>query len=63
MKLTQEQIRMLEYVNITMDDINKSVTNIYEHLVDNENEPLRKELTYLIRRLKDILKSIEDEKS
>lgn len=62
MRLTPDQIRMLEYVNITMDDINKSVTNIYEHLVDNEHDPLKKELTYLIRRLKDILKSIEDEK-
>lgn len=62
MKLTPEQIKKLEYINITMSDINSSATNIYEFLVDEETEPLKKELLYLIRRLRDLLKSIEDEK-
>lgn len=61
MNISPEEKRRIEYVNITMHDINTSVTNIYEALIDNESAHLRREIIYLIKRLRDLLRSTEDE--
>lgn len=61
MNITPEERRRIEYVNITMHDINTSATNIYEALIDKESDRLKQELIYLIKRLRDLLRSTEDE--
>ena len=44
-----------------MEDIHDSSNQIYEYLIDKENEALKLEVNVLIRQLKLILESIEDE--
>lgn len=61
MKISPEERRRIEYVNITMEDINKSATAIYEALIDSEPVILKSEIIYLIKRLRDLLRSLEDE--
>jgi hypothetical protein len=61
MNISPEERRRIEYVNITMEDINKSATNIYEALIDSEPAILKSEIIYLIKRLRDLLRSLEDE--
>ena len=61
MNISPEERRRIDYVNITMHDINTSATNIYECLIDNEPANLKKEIVYLIKRLRDLIRSIEDE--
>jgi hypothetical protein len=61
MNISPEERRRIEYVNITMEDINRSATNIYEALIDSEPVILKSEIVYLIKRLRDLLRSLEDE--
>jgi hypothetical protein len=44
-----------------MEDINNSSASIYESLVDSDHPQLKSEILYLIKRLRDLLKSTEDE--
>lgn len=61
MNISPEETRRIEYVNITMHDINTSTTNIYEALIDEEHDQLKSEIIYLIKRLRDLLRSTQDE--
>jgi len=44
-----------------MDDIHDSVNIIYESLMDEEFSPLKTEVQLLIKKLKLILESVNDE--
>jgi hypothetical protein len=44
-----------------MNDIHDSTTLIYEHLVDEEFEPLRIEINITITKLNALLASVQDE--
>jgi hypothetical protein len=61
MNISPQERRRLEYINITMEDINNSSASIYESLVDSDHPQLKSEILYLIKRLRDLLKSTEDE--
>tara|TARA_R110002020_G_scaffold249416_1_gene463352 strand:+ start:895 stop:1083 length:189 start_codon:yes stop_codon:yes gene_type:complete len=61
MKLTTRDIDKLNHINSVMNDIHDSTTLIYEHLVDEEFEPLRTEIKIAINKLNDLLNSVQDE--
>jgi len=44
-----------------MDDIHNSSNNIYENLVDKDFDSLKSEVQTLIKQLKLILESVQDE--
>ena len=44
-----------------MDDVHNSSNSIYEFLVDKEFDPLKLEIQSLIKKLKLILESVQDE--
>ena len=44
-----------------MDDVHSSSNSIYEFLVDKEFDPLKLEIQSLIKKLKLILESVQDE--
>jgi N-dimethylarginine dimethylaminohydrolase len=61
MKLTTRDIDKLTHINSVMNDIHDSTTLIYEHLVDEEFEPLRIEINITITKLNALLASVQDE--
>jgi hypothetical protein len=44
-----------------MDDIHNSSNNIYEHLIDEDYPSLKTELVTLIKKLKGLIDSLQDE--
>ena len=60
-KLTANELNRLNHINFMMDDIHGSVNNIYESLVDQENESLKTEITILIYKLKQVLADAKEE--
>ena len=44
-----------------MDDVHDSSNSIYEHLVDKDFDSLKTEVQSLIKKLKLILESVQDE--
>ena len=53
--------KRVQNINFVMDDIHKSVSSIYEHLMDKEYGLLQPEINELIKKLKSINESIKDE--
>ncbi len=53
--------KRVQNINYIMDDIHDSVNNIYESLMDEEFPPLKTEVQLLIKKLKSILESVNDE--
>tara|TARA_R110000822_G_scaffold1834_4_gene8576 strand:+ start:1403 stop:1585 length:183 start_codon:yes stop_codon:yes gene_type:complete len=53
--------KRVQNINYIMDDIHDSVNNIYESLMDEEFSPLKTEVQLLIKKLKSILESVNDE--
>ena len=53
--------KRVQNINYIMDDIHDSVNIIYESLVDEEFSPLKTEVQLLIKKLKSILESVNDE--
>jgi len=53
--------KRVQNINYIMDDIHDSVNIIYESLVDEEFSPLKTEVQLLIKKLKLILESVNDE--
>jgi hypothetical protein len=49
------------HINMLMDEIYESTSDIYEQLVDKEFEPLKQTINRLVFKLKEIQNSIEDE--
>ena len=44
-----------------MDDLHSSLNSIYEHLIDREYEPLRKEVNVFSKKLKSVSDSVTNE--
>jgi hypothetical protein len=53
--------KRVQNINYIMDDIHDSVNIIYESLMDEEFSPLKTEVQLLIKKLKSILESVNDE--
>ncbi len=58
MSLENKRIQNINYI---MDDIHNSSNNIYENLVDKDFDSLKSEVQTLIKQLKLILESVQDE--
>ena len=58
MSLENKRIQNINYI---MDDIHNSSNNIYESLVDKDFDSLKNEVQTLIKQLKLILESVQDE--
>ena len=58
MSLENKRIQNINYI---MDDIHNSSNNIYESLVDKDFESLKGDVQTLIKQLKLILESVQDE--
>jgi hypothetical protein len=58
MSLENKRIQNINYI---MDDIHNSSNNIYESLVDKDFDSLKGEVQTLIKQLKLILESVQDE--
>jgi len=61
MKLTTRDKERLHHVNGIMKEINESVDEVYEQLVDEEYEALRYTLKKSIAIFKNLLESVDDE--
>ena len=53
--------KRIQNINFIMDDVHASSNNIYESLVDKDFDSLKKEVQSLIKQLKLILESVQDE--
>ena len=53
--------KRVQNINYIMDDIHDSVNIIYESLMDEDFSPLKTEVQLLIKKLKSILESVNDE--
>ena len=60
-ELTSQEVNRLNHINFLMNDLHNSLNNIYENLVDHENESLKKEVTMLIYKLKQLLADAKEE--
>ena len=61
MSLTYYQQSRLKNINLLMDGLHDSTNQIYEHLADRENKEVRAEVKLLIKKLDNIVSSLEDE--
>jgi|TARA_R110000851_G_scaffold32093_3_gene86326 hypothetical protein len=61
MSLTYYQQSRLKNINLLMEEIHDSTNQIYEHLADRENKEVRAEVKLLIKKLDNIVSSLEDE--
>lgn len=59
--ITAIDTERIAHVNFVMDDIHSSVNNVYECMIDNDSAELKKELKRLIKTMRAILESLEDE--
>ena len=55
------ETKRVQNINFLMDGIHDSANKIYEHLIDEEFDELKEEVSSLIRTLKSVLESVEDE--
>jgi len=53
--------RRIQNINFVMDDLHSSLNSIYEHLIDREYEPLRKEVNVFSKKLKSVSDSVTNE--
>ena len=53
--------KRIQNINFIMDDVHTSSNNIYENLVDKDLDSLKAEVQSLIKQLKLILESVQDE--
>ncbi len=53
--------KRIQNINFIMDDVHTSSNNIYENLVDKDFDSLKSEVQSLIKQLKLILESVQDE--
>ena len=61
MSLTPLERKRIQNINYVMDDLHKSISSIYEHLMDKDYKSLNPEINDLIKKLKSINESIKDE--
>jgi len=53
--------KRVQNINFIMNDIHNSSNQIYEHLIDEEFPELKQEVNKLIKNLKLVLESVQDE--
>ena len=53
--------KRIQNINFIMDDVHDSSNSIYEHLVDKDFDSLKVDVQSLIKKLKLILESVQDE--
>ena len=53
--------KRVQNINFIMNDIHNSSNQIYEHLIDEEFPELKQEINRLIKNLKSVLESVQDE--
>lgn len=53
--------KRVQNINFIMNDIHNSSNQIYEHLIDEEFLELKQEINKLIKNLKLVLESVQDE--
>tara|TARA_R110000744_G_scaffold9107_1_gene29570 strand:- start:452 stop:634 length:183 start_codon:yes stop_codon:yes gene_type:complete len=53
--------KRIQNINFIMDDVHNSSNSIYEHLVDKDFDSLKTDVQSLIKKLKLILESVQDE--
>ena len=53
--------KRIQNINFIMDDVHASSNNIYENIVNKDFESLKAEVQSLIKQLKLILESVQDE--
>jgi hypothetical protein len=51
----------LTYINHLMEEVNSATTQVYEHFVDKEYNEAKHATYNLIKRLKEVIQSLEDE--
>ena len=55
------ETKRVQNINYLMDEIHDSSNQIYEHLIDEEYEEVKIEINALIKTLKSVLESVQDE--
>jgi hypothetical protein len=53
--------KRIQNINFIMDDVHNSSNSIYESLVDKDFDSLKTEIQSMIKQLKLILESVQDE--
>ena len=53
--------KRIQNINFIMDDVHNSSNSIYESLVDKDFDSLKADVQTLIKKLKLILESVQDE--
>jgi|TARA_Y100000385_G_C12629134_1_gene440470 hypothetical protein len=53
--------KRIQNINFIMDDVHNSSNSIYESLVDKDFDTLKTEIQSMIKQLKLILESVQDE--
>ena len=61
MKLSVLEQKRISNVNHIMNELNESVANIYENLIDQEYQELNTDITQLITKLKHMKDNLQDE--
>jgi len=61
MAIKKIDTKRVQNVNFIMEDIHNSSNSIYEHLIDEDYSSLKTELHSLIKRLKNLTDSLQDE--
>ena len=51
----------LEYINYLMREVHDSTNEVYEHFVDRDYSKAKHATYTLIKRLKEVIQSLEDE--
>ena len=54
-------LERVQYINFLMEDLNESITSIYELLMDREFDELHDVLDDLVYQLNELKESIDDE--
>lgn len=61
MKLSSFEKERVKNINSTMDEIHDSSNDIYESLIDREYDLLKIKISSLIKKLRALLESTQDE--
>jgi len=51
----------MQRINFIMDQMHNTLNNVYEHIVDNERDELKRECNSLIKQLRTVIDSGNDE--
>jgi len=60
-KLTGLEKNRIAHINFLMKEIHTSTNNVYESFIDKEYSEAKKHTHTLIKRLKEVINSLEDE--